>query len=139
MLVSLNLEIIRNTVQKGTDQGEHGSHSRVIHDKEVLTELFVRGMDDLGVDVVRDCTPKFLVTVVVLSGGGIGFQDTQDDGIDHGEGTGGEEALSSCEETVISYTQITLEQGKSNSTHKRRISRDTNRRNQLVLLGTIRK
>lgn len=139
MLVGLDLQVIGNTVQEGADEGEHRSDSRIVHDKEILPVHFVELVDEVGGDVVGDGTADLLAAVVIFTGRGVGLEDAQDDGVDHGEGAGGEEALPGSQENVVGELGVFgLENGESHGANKECIDDDTPSRDQLVLAGLVR-
>lgn len=138
MLVSLNLQPIRNSVEESQNQSQHGPDSRVIHDEKVLAKVFVGVMNDTGVDVVSDRSESLLVAVGILSGAWIGFKGTEDDGVNHGESSRGEEALSCSENQEIRVSATTRQDRECHGTHKHRVHNHTKRRNQLILSRAIR-
>lgn len=100
--------------------------------------MLVSLVNEFGVDVVGDGTESLLSTVTVLAGGGIGFEDAQDDGVNDGEGTGREEALTGGKETVVSQAPATCAHRESHRTNEHCVGNNTPSRNQLVLLSPIR-
>lgn len=127
MLVSLDLDLIGDQKHNRGDQDQHGRGSGVEHDKVVLSEPVVKLVDSLSADVVSDGAEHLLIAVVVLAGGGIGFQETQNDGIDDGESAGREDGRGSAEQVEVNGASpgSGLEQGESHQAQTQAVHDDT--------------